>query len=88
MPDTFAKLRDGLWAIKNNNGGHTFDQMADVAGLPTTTLWRVMRGQRQPNGDTLRKIMTAWPELMGVFLSPDVPDGNPEMPECASEPAA
>lgn len=91
MPEPFKLLRDQLWEIKNSNGGLTFKAMADQAGLPETTIWRVMKGQRQPAAPTLGAILAAWPELGAIFLPPDSPDGKDasvELSECATtEPA-
>ena len=81
MPQPFELLRDRLWQIKNSNSGLTFKAMADQAGLPETTLWRIMRGERQPAASTVGAILATWPELGSVFLPPESPNGIGPLPE-------
>jgi predicted transcriptional regulator len=81
MTEPFELLRDELWRIKNRDGGQTFSQMASQARLPESTLFRVMKGQRQPAPTTLRALLLTWPDLMRVFLADDVPDGTDDLHE-------
>ena len=87
MLEPFELLRDRLWQIKNSNGGLTFKVMASQAGLPETTLWRIMRGERQPAAATLGALLATWPELADVFSPPDSPDGKSKLHECVTETA-
>lgn len=82
MPDTFAQLRQALWDIKD---GKTFREMAEAADLKEVTLWRVMKGQRQPSGQTLQKLLVAYPKLRPLFLPADSPDGKEPVPSGTQE---
>ena len=76
--NTFERLRQALREIK---GDRTYQAMADECGLAIPTLWRIMKGQRQPYGQTLETLLDAYPQLARVFLPPDVPNGTIELPE-------
>ena len=76
--NTFERLREELRKIK---GDRTYPAMAEECGLEQSHLWRIINGQRQPYGQTLDTLLTAYPQLARVFLPPDVPDGTVEVPE-------
>jgi DNA-binding phage protein len=79
---SLQELTEKLWEIK---GSRTFNEMAQEAGIPEVTLWRIMKEQRNPRGDTLMKILTAFPQLACVFLPPDMPSGHLDCPNGESE---
>ena len=75
---TFERLRQELRRIK---GDRTYQAMAEECGLELSHLWRIINGQRQPYGQTLETLLDAYPQLVRVFLPPDIPNGTIESPE-------
>ena len=73
-----ARLREELKLIK---GKRSYQAMADECGLEPSHLWRIIKGERQPYGTTIERLLSAYPQLSRVFLPPDIPRGTPELPE-------
>lgn len=73
-----ARLREELNRIK---GSRSYQAMADECGLAPSHLWRIIKGERQPYGATIERLLSAYPQLSHVFLPPDVPLGTSELPE-------
>lgn len=65
--------------LKDIKGNRSYAEMAEQAGIPETTLWRIMNEERTPHAGTLVKLLTAFPALRGVFLPVDLPDGEPAL---------
>ncbi len=70
--DPIARLVERLWELKDG----PITRMAERTGIVYVTLWRVMHSQRRPSGDTLGRLLGAYPELAALFAPADPPPGN------------
>lgn len=71
-------------ALREKRGGRSVRQMAHGMGMNDVTLGRILNGKRGIGPDALWQILSAYPELVVLFLRPEVPSSQPEVTKSSS----
>jgi hypothetical protein len=73
-----------LEALKGKRGARSVRKMALDMGMNPVTLGRVLKGSRGIGPDVLWQILSVYPELVVIFLRPEVPSSQSEVAKPSS----
>lgn len=73
-----------LEALRAKREGRSVRQMAHDMGMNSVTLGRILKGTRGIGPDALWQILSAYPELVVLFLRLEVPDSQTDVAKSSS----
>lgn len=67
MEQCFSRVASALWWIRENES-LTITQMATMAGLSETGVWRLLHRHRSVSALSLHKLSLVWPFVLVAFI--------------------